>query len=124
MKINGKPPKWSDAPLYEQNTPREETGYQNKPKIPWADEVLKSRSQKKPSIDADHLAVTEIINLGAIVCKKLKNIFPEKNWFQIAEIFSKLKKIVNVGLEGLNQKEKLLKISKFSEDDLKDILII
>lgn len=67
------------------------------------------------------------INLGAIVCKKIKSIyFADKEWVDchrlVAQKFSEFKKKMRAFYTDKTEIELLDEIRKYSDDDIRDAL--
>lgn len=67
-------------------------------RLQYADKVL---SYQREKVTHSNLNVQRIIDEGAAICKKLKDIYPDLTWFQIADKFSLLKKKQNITIQEL-----------------------
>lgn len=66
--------------------------------------------------------IGRIINEGANICSKLKEIYPEKSWFQVAVVFTRLKTKLRPMHTGMEEVGFLSELSKYSKEDLLDAL--
>jgi hypothetical protein len=62
--------------------------------------------------------IGRIINEGAFICSKLKEIYPEKSWFQIAAVFTRLKTKLRPMHTGMDEVGFLLELKKYSKESL------
>lgn len=60
-------------------------------RLPWAHEISAELDAPKKQSNQD-ISTARIIDEGAITCKTLKNLYPDLNWMQIADLFTKVKK--------------------------------
>ncbi len=69
--------------------------------------------------------IRELINLGATICEKIKEIYyPAKPWVEchkdVSIKFSQLKKIAKTFYVDKTDKEVLMELVRYSPDDIKD----
>lgn len=62
------------------------------------------------------------ISRGATVCKKLKIIYPEKSWMDIAVVFTNVKKKIRILYDGKTEPDFLKELEKFSVSDLQEAI--
>ena len=67
-------------------------------------------------------SVTPLIDAGAVVCKKLKILYPELNWYQIADVFTTVKKKIRPLVNFKTALEFLNYLGEYSVEDLNDAL--
>jgi len=91
--------------------------YSGSSRIPWAHEVFEKASSKKKN---PNVKVELIIEAGAVVCRNLKELYPELNWYQIADKFTALKKKSRPFYPGFNDLELCEELKKYSKQDLMD----
>jgi len=84
--------------------------------IPW----VPTENKKKNSYES----INRIINEGAIVCKKLKEIYPDLSWMKIGSIFTKVKNSTKKFHPNCSNLEFLIELSKYNKQDLIDSLNI
>lgn len=70
------------------------------------------------------LNVQKIIDNGAVVCKKLKEIYPELSWMSISNKFTALKKASRKYYPKLNEVQFLDKLTKYTNHDIAEALKI
>lgn len=96
--------------------------YKGSSKTPWVEDVLKFKEPKNNKVT--NLHVKTIIDEGAEICKRLKNIYPNKSWMSISGVFTTLKqkcRVYHLGLEDIKLIRELL---KYSDHDVLDALAI
>lgn len=76
-------------------------------------------TRKKPLTRQD---VELIISSGAVICKKLKILYPGKSCNQIGEIFSRLKKNIRELYAEKTDLEFHRELEKYSIEDLQDAI--
>lgn len=91
-------------------------------KTPWVEEVLKFEEPKNNKVT--NLHVKAVIDEGADICKKLKNIYPNKSWMTISGVFTTLKQKARIYHEGLDDLELIRVLAKYSHQDVLDALVI
>lgn len=69
--------------------------------------------------------ITQIINLGDPICRRLKQIYyPDKPWVEcykdVSIKFSQLKKIAKRFYTDKTDKDILIELAKYSNNDIKD----
>ncbi len=96
--------------------------YKGSSKTPWAEEVLKFEKPKNAKVTNEH--VRTVIDEGSEVCKKLKEIYPEKTWMCIASLFNDLKKKVRSYHPGLDDIRLIRELIKYSHQDVIDALSV
>lgn len=89
-------------------------------KIPWSEEVLKFEKPKNDKVS--NAQVRTIIDEGAEICKRLKNIYPEKTWMQIATLFTLIKKNARIYYPGFDDLKLIRELMKYSHQDVIDAL--
>ena len=89
-------------------------------RIPWAEEVLKFEKPKNAKVTNAH--VRTVIDEGAEICKKLKEIYPDKTWMGIAGLFTELKKKARIYHPGLDDIKIIRELMKYSRQDVIDAL--
>jgi hypothetical protein len=94
--------------------------YKGSSKIPWAEEVLKFEKPKNAKVTNAH--VRTVIDEGAEICKKLKEIYPDKTWMGIAGLFTDLKKKARIYHPGLDDIKLIRELMKYSRQDMIDAL--
>lgn len=92
--------------------------YQGSSRFQWSDEVVKKTSNKSKNETPVGITIDE----GAKVCKKLKKIYPEKNWWQIASVFTNLKMKTRTYYPGMEEVGFLQELNKYSKEDLMESL--
>jgi len=90
-------------------------------KYKWSHE-LKVLDNKKEKVKNSNPSVERMIDEGSKVCKILKEIYPHLNWYQIADVFTKLKKICRVYYHKMNDLELIKMLIGYSKDELKHTL--
>lgn len=93
--------------------------YKGSNRLPWANEVIKFEKPKNHT--RTNQAVERIINEGSIICKRLKEIFPDLTWYKIANKFTELKNKTKVYHAELNDLNLLLALQKYTHQDLADV---
>lgn len=63
-----------------------------------------------------------IIEEGAFICKRLKSIYPEKDWMEISEMFTKLKKATRKFYPNLKDFDMLIQLHSYTNQDLMEAL--
>lgn len=91
-------------------------------KYPWSEDVMKLTFEK-PKISSSNLEVQRIINEGAKICKKLKEIYPELDWYKISDKFTSLKKIGRTYYPNIKEIDMLEKLSNFSILEIKEAVM-
>lgn len=66
--------------------------------------------------------VKRIIDEGAVVCKRLKQIYPNKSWMEVASLFSKLKAFQRSLHKDDSTLEIILVLQEVDNDYYKDVL--
>lgn len=66
--------------------------------------------------------VKRIIDEGAVVCNRLKNIYPHKSWMEVAALFTKLKVFSRSIHKGLSDLEIILGLQNVDDDYYRDAL--
>lgn len=94
--------------------------YKGNSKIPWAEDVLKFEKPKNAHVTNAH--VRTVIDEGAEICKRLKNIYPDKTWMGIASLFTELKKKARIYHPGLDDIKLIRELMKYSNQDVIDAL--
>jgi hypothetical protein len=94
--------------------------YKGSSKTPWAEEVLKFEKPKNAHVTNAH--VRTIIDEGAEICKRLKNIYPDKTWMGVASLFTELKKKARIFHPGLDDLKLIRELIKYSDQDVIDAL--
>jgi hypothetical protein len=94
--------------------------YKGSSKTPWAEEVLKFEKPKNAHVTNAH--VRTVIDEGAEICKKLKEIYPDKTWMGIASLFTELKKKARIYHPGLDDIKLIRELMKYSPQDVIDAL--
>ena len=88
----------------------------------WSKDVIKKSYEKhKPS--SSNLDISRIIDEGAKVCGKLKEIYPDLDWYQIADKFTKLKKVYRTYYPKLKELEMIENLSKLSINEIKETIL-
>lgn len=64
----------------------------------------------------------KIINEGAKICAKIKEIYPELNWYQIANKFTLLKKKSKTFYPDHSELEIMSKLYSYPNEDIKDMI--
>jgi hypothetical protein len=78
---------------------------------------------KVPSnINGGDVHIRRIIDEGALICKKLKDIYPDKGWLEIAKIFTKLKSKTRIAYGNYDNLGFLIELNKFNTDSLLDAI--
>lgn len=94
--------------------------YKGSSKIPWSEEVLKFEKPKNAKVTNAHIRT--VIDEGAEICKKLKEIYPEKTWMGISGLFTDLKKKARIYHPGLDDIKLIRDLMKYSRQDVIDAL--
>lgn len=94
--------------------------YKGSSKIPWAEEVLKFEKPRYSS--REDVKIKILIDEGAQICKSLKRIKPDLNWWQIAGVFTELKKKARKFYPGMDDVKLILELLKYTDHDLADLL--
>lgn len=94
--------------------------YKGSSKIPWSEDVLKFEKPKNSHVTNAH--VRTVIDEGAEICKRLKNIYPDKTWMGIAGLFTELKKKARIYHPGLDDIKLIRELMKYSHQDVIDAL--
>lgn len=84
--------------------------------IPW------SKSNDSLQVEKDNLQ--RIINEGAKICKQLKEIYPDKSWWQIADIFKIFKLNTRKFYPNLNNLDFLLELVKYKKENIMEALCL
>lgn len=91
-------------------------------KFKWSHDVVK-KSFEKPSTRSSNLDIQRIIDEGAKICKKLKEIYPELDWYQIADKFTSLKKVGRTYYPKLKELQMIEKLSSFNISEIKETIL-
>jgi hypothetical protein len=89
-------------------------------KTPWSEEVLKFEKPKNAKVTNEH--VRTVIDEGAEICKRLKDIYPEKTWMGISSVFTEFKKKARIYHPGLDDLKLIRELMKYSRQDTIDAL--
>lgn len=95
-------------------------GFKGSSKTPWSEEVLKFEKPKNDYVS--NVQVRTIIDEGAEICKRLKNIYPEKTWMGIAAVFTEFKKKARIYYPGFDDLKLIRELMKYSDQDTIDAL--
>jgi hypothetical protein len=94
--------------------------YKGSSRTPWAEEVLKF---EKPKVEPyNNQQVNTLIVEGAEICKRLKNIYPEKTWMAVAGLFTQLKNKARPYYPGMTDINLIRELMKYGDQDMIDAL--
>jgi len=94
--------------------------YKGSSKTPWVEEVLKF---EKPKVEPyNNQQVNTLIVEGAEICKRLKNIYPEKTWMAVAGLFTQLKNKARPYYPGMTDINLIRELMKYGDQDMIDAL--
>lgn len=85
-------------------------------KTPWVEEVLKFEKPKNEP--RSNYEVKQIIDIGADICKKIKETYPELTWMKVSEKFTNLKKITKAFYPNMEDVQFLKEISKYGKNEI------
>jgi hypothetical protein len=88
----------------------------------WKSDVM-LLAQEKTSHRHSNSHLNSLIEKGSEVCKMLKKVYIDDNWYEIADKFTELKKIANSYYPKLKGLEVLEKILTFEVPEIKEMLI-
>jgi hypothetical protein len=94
--------------------------YKGTSKLPWSEEVLKFEKPKNAKVTDEY--VRTVIDEGSEICKRLKNIYPDKSWMGIAGLFTELKKKARIYHPGLDDVKLIRELMRYSHQDVIDAL--
>lgn len=88
-----------------------------KPNKYWVDSMMKIDNVPNSKVKV-------FIDEGAEICKRLKSLYPDKSWMKIGNIFGSLKNKAKVFYPDLNEINLIREISKYTDEDILDLLNI
>ena len=71
-----------------------------------------------------NLNVSRVIDDGAVICKRLKEIYPESSFMSISNLFTRLKNTCKKYYPHLDGSGLIKELSKYSNEDIKEALIM
>lgn len=89
-------------------------------KVPWAEDVLKFEKPKRDKRTQSD--VQRIIEEGAWFCKKLKILYPEKSWMEIAKVSCKAKNSAKKFYPEFSEINILIELNKYKNLDLLELI--
>jgi hypothetical protein len=86
----------------------------------WPQELMMIDSKSTYS----NLNVNRLIDDGAFICKRLKEIYPELGFMKISNLFTRLKNTCKKFYPHLDDSDLIKELSKYSDEDIKEALLL